>query len=145
MALPIAPVSFRRTSSSLVHRLRRHPDKIVITLTLALVVGVATVLSPPPKIPPLKIVNRSALTVSIEVRPAQQPGWLDIGAFGPGRTSVAEVIDQGSAWLVLVSAGSHATAPFAVSRDQLRAQRWTLTIPNGPLESLRRQGVVPRP
>ena len=85
------------------------------------------------------------MTVSLDVRPAGSQGWMGLGSFPSGQTTVREVIDQGDAWLVRARVGSHTAAPFAVSRKQLADQRWRLIVPAGVTASLRADGAVPEP
>lgn len=143
MALRTAGTAHRFPSTT--HRPWREPDTVIISLTLILTVVIATTLHLPPKVPPLGVVNNSDLTVSLEVRPADESGWMSLGTFAPGRTTVREVIDQGAQWLVRARAGSHPGPEFAVTRSQMRDRKWTVVIPAAVVESVRRNGAVPEP
>src|SRR4051812_13370965 len=78
----------------------QRPDNIIICLTLVATLAVATTFAPPSKTPPVTIVNGSPLKISLEVRPAGSRGWMALGTFPSGQTTLREVIDQGDAWLV---------------------------------------------
>ena len=144
MALRTAGTTPRRLGSP-TPRWWRHPDNIIIALALVLTVATATTLRLPAKTPPLTIVNGSALSMSLEVRSADDSGWMGLGTFTPGPTTVHQVIDQGDSWLVRARVGPHIAEPFAVSRTELRAEDWELTVPDAVTESLRREGAEPEP
>jgi hypothetical protein len=136
-----APRPLRSTTQ----RWWQRPDNVIVLVTLILIMAVATMLHPPPKVPPVHVVNESTLTLSLAVRPSNVSGWMDIGTFRPGQTTVQEIIDQGDTWLVTARAGSRTSPPFAVSRSQMRDQHWKLTVPQEVTDHLRRNGAVPEP
>jgi hypothetical protein len=144
MTLRTTAIRPRRAPRS-VERLWHRPDNVIIALTLIVTAAAATTMHLPPKSPPLTVVNDSNLTVSLEVRPANAPGWMGLGAFPPGRTVIHEVIDQGATWLVRARVGSHIAAPFAVPREQLDAHHWRLAVPQSVAASLQHRGAVPEP
>ena len=142
MALRTAGTAPRRFPS-ITRRWWKHPDNVVIALTLVFTVAIATRLQLPAQTPPLRIVNNSALTVSLDVRPTKVSGWTGLGIASPGQTTVDGAIDQGRLWVVRAQVGSHTATSFVVSRAQLEDQRWKLTIPSAVTDQLRADGAVP--
>ena len=105
--------------------------------------AIATTLHAPAQIPPLRIVNKSALTVSLDVRPTKVSGWTGLAIASPGQTTVEGAIDQGRLWVVRAQVGSHTATSFVVSRAQLEDQRWKLTIPSEVTDQLSADGAEP--
>lgn len=128
--------------------LRRHNGGAVIVplVFVAFIAVAARVLALPPSVDQLTISNDSEYAINIELTDGQRQGWLGLGVAAPGDTKTVEhVLDQGSIWVLRFSAQGEDGGQVAVTRNQLDADKWTLTVPPSVGEKLRGVGAPPTP
>jgi hypothetical protein len=85
----------------------------------------------------LSVVNRSGAPVTVDVTDASRDGWLGVGTVDPtSRKRIDLVLDQGRVWRFELSVGPERLGEIRRTGDRLRADGWTLTIPEGVADQL---------
>jgi hypothetical protein len=118
---------------------------VVCAAVAALFVGVFGVHNPS-FVPRVTIVNDSELDIGVDVAAAGSDGamWLGIVETGTAKTTV-DVLDQGVEWVLTFRSQGLAGGELRVSRRDLEAAAWRVTIPNEVIAHLRDQGAAPSP
>ena len=107
-------------------------------LALAALVLIINLSASMPERDTVNFVNRSAAPVTVAVTGDARDGWLPIGTVDPkARERVESVIDQGGIWWFRLSVGPDQVGEIRRTSEQLRAARWTLTIPADVADNLR--------
>jgi hypothetical protein len=90
------------------------------------------------------VVNPGVYDLEVEVKGADDDGWLGLGTVQRGAmASFDEVIDQGDQWVFRFGSGGQPGGEVTLSRSQLRTDGWRLEVPTDVLDRLRTAGVPP--
>jgi hypothetical protein len=115
---------------------RRRDDRILAAATVVWLAVVVLLVAPALRLPAdvdrIAIENPHAWPVHVEVSGAAAgaDGWLGVGAVDPDHENgFQSVVDQGDVWVFRFSyAGHH--AELRVTRRELAADDWRLTVPD---------------
>lgn len=131
------------TASRPAQRARRPdlvPAVVVGLFTAVLLVAVATTLRTPDHVS-LTVDNPLEWRTEVSVRGAGDADWTDAGAVSRGDSlEFLQLPDQGSDWVFRFSYGGQSTE-VQVTRDQLKAEGWTVEVPAALGTALQEAGV----
>lgn len=103
---------------------------------LCLVLAVTFVAIPalrlPSFVPVVTVVNPNDAELAIDIGGADGGGWLQLGTVAPDSTGRwQEVTDQGGQWVFRFRriGDSRGFAQLQLSREELKAARWSVTVP----------------
>ena len=132
-------------------RTRRHLGIAVA----AVVVGLATAIgltflvglsSGPTTIPRITFENPTVYALDIEVSSGAAGGWTSAGSVRQKSTSeVTEVIDQGDTWVFRFDSQGASGGELRLSRTELEASGWRVSIPAEVGTRLAEAGAPPNP
>ena len=123
------------------HRLapRRRPviSRGIIAVAVATIAAAAlaitilpSLITHPTVVPNLSVTNASDYDIQVSVGTGRASSWVALGASGQQcTTTFSQVADQGSEWVLRFEAQGIDAGAMTVSRAQLEAARWTVTIP----------------
>ena len=98
----------------------------------------------PSSVPRLSLANPTDYAVEIDVRGADEGGWLNLGSVRrESRYTIDEVLDQGDQWVFRFRYGGEDGGELVVSRAELRADRWRVTVPAEVGGRLQQEGLQP--
>jgi hypothetical protein len=113
-------------------------------VVIAAVVKLAPTMSQPAVVARVTIINPTDYQMNVDVAGGRRDGWFDLATVGRGRTTtVEEVADVGRQWLFRFSYGGVAAGELAVSRSELMAGGWTITVPDEAMQRLRAAALSP--
>ena len=93
----------------------------------------------------IAISNDTDYSVSVEVA-GPSGGWMAIGSAARRQVTVfQQVIDQGRTWTFRVSAQGHDGGQFTLSRADLVASGWRVSLPSSTGAQLKSAGTSPDP
>ena len=128
--------------------LRKAGGNLLLAASVGAVLLVAIVMEPAQRLPSftdrVMVTNPTPYHVEVDVRGGENQSWFSLGGFAreSSRTSY-EVIDQGRQWVFHFTAGGRDGGDLVVPRDQLRANRWRVTVPDAVADRLAAQGLAP--
>jgi hypothetical protein len=118
---------------------RRRPviNRGLVALAVATIAAAALVIALLPSlithqsvVPSLSVTNGSDYDVQVSVGTGRPSSWVTLGAAGQQcTTTFSQVADQGSDWELRFQAQGVDAGTMTVSRAELEAARWTVTIP----------------
>lgn len=121
----------------------------VVVVVLAAAVGLTTIVgmsSGPRTVPRITFENPTAYAIDIEVRPGGGGGWTSAGSVRQNSTAVvSEVIDQGDVWEFRFDSQGQSGGELRLSRTELEAAGWRVSIPAEVGARLARAGAPPNP
>lgn len=137
---PDAPDATRRTMGVAV-------GVVVLGLAAALVVAfVAGLSGGPATIARITFENPTDYALGIEVRPASDTSWTSAGSVAQRATAVVEeVVDQGAAWVFRFDSQGRSGGELRLSRSELEASGWRVTVPVDVGRHLADSGAPPTP
>jgi hypothetical protein len=103
-----------------------------LCLALAVTFVAVPALRLPSFVPAVTVVNPNDGELAIEISGADGGGWLELGSVPPHSTGRwQEVIDQGGQWVFRFRrvGDSRGFAQLQLSREELKAARWSITVP----------------
>jgi hypothetical protein len=110
-------------------------------LLLVVLLGSA---SDPPRVAVLTVTNPSPYQVNIEVSPAGDERWLDLGAVNRERErTIEELPDLGASWVFRFASGGVDGGRVEVARTVLRDAGWKITVPPDVVERFEAAGLRP--
>ena len=134
-----------RPARSIGRILRADAVAIVIAIASVLVVGVV-LLDGPARISRLTVANPTDYDVSIQLAPGADGAWLPLAVLGQRSTrEVRDVIDQGDSWVFRFRAQGQDGGDLTISRAELAAAGWQVTVPATVTSRLQALGVPPSP
>jgi hypothetical protein len=90
------------------------------------------------------VVNSGVYTLELEVKGADDHGWVGLGAVEREATArFDQVIDQGDQWVFRFSSGGESGGEVKLSRSYLKANGWRLDVPVEIHDRLRTAGIPP--
>jgi hypothetical protein len=106
------------------------------------VLALSAVVSGPRLVSQVTFVNASPYALNVQVAGANRDGWMLLGTVAPKTGStVAQVVDQGATWVFRVQAQGIDVSDIALSRSELVASGWRVTIPPAVIARLEAQQV----
>ncbi len=115
---------------------------MVIVAFVAGLVLATNALRLPEFVPRLSLENPTTYQVEIDVTGADRDGWLSLGAVRrESAKTVYEILDQGDQWRFRFRSGGEDGGELLVSRAQLRANGWRVTIPSEAGDRFRGAGL----
>ncbi len=137
---------------------QEHPDRVRRQVGLglgALVLAVGTVLvlnfvvglsAGPSTVPRITFENPTSYGLDIEVSPDTDTGWTSAGSVRQQSTAdVREVIDQGDVWLFRFDSQGQTGGELRLTRAELEASGWRVSIPIDVGARLAEAGAPPTP
>lgn len=133
-------------------RLRRRSlglSVVAALLGLAAVVGITYLVglsAGPHTVPLIVFENPTSYALDIEVSSGPGHGWTSAGSVRQRSTGeVSEVIDQGDVWLFRFDSQGASGGELRLSRTELQASGWRVTIPDEVGARLAGAGAPPTP
>lgn len=121
----------------------------VVVIGLAAAVGLTSLVglsSGPKTIARITFENPTAYALDIEVRPDTADGWTSAGSVRQMSTAeVSEVIDQGDVWVFRFDSQGQSGGELRLSRTELEASGWRVSIPVEVGARLAAAGAPPTP
>ncbi|HJV08290.1 MAG TPA: hypothetical protein VJ653_01355 [Acidimicrobiales bacterium] len=116
---------------------------LAAAVALTFLVGLS---SGPSTIPRITFENPTPYALDIEVRAGDTRGWTSAGSVRQESTAeVHEVIDQGDVWLFRFDSQGASGGEVHLTRAELEASDWTVTIPAEVGTRLADAGAPPTP
>jgi hypothetical protein len=111
---------------------------------LAVYVLLAQSLRMPTVVPHLAIVNPHDWRANVDVTDAGHHGWVRLlGVERNGSRELHDVFDQGDTWVFRFSYGGVDGGEVALTRKDLAAAGWTVTVPDSFATSMRAASLLP--
>ena len=118
---------------------------IVIAIAAVLVVGIV-LLAGPARVDRLTVANPTDYDLSIRLAPSTDGAWLPFAVMGASSTrQFRDVVDQGDTWVFHFRAQGRDAGDLTISRADLKASGWQVTIPDSVVTRLRQLGVPTSP
>jgi hypothetical protein len=129
------------------HRVRLAVGTGVVIVAAAVLLTLLVDLSGRPKtVPHITFENPTAYALDIEVSPGTGTGWTSAGSVAQHATAdVQEVVDQGDEWLFRFDSQGETGGQLRLSRTELEAAGWRVTIPPEVGQRLADAGAPPTP
>ena len=100
--------------------------------------------SEPGRVTALTVTNPSPYQISVDVSPAGEERWLDLGAIErESDRTIEEIPDQGTSWVFRFTSGGVEGGRHAVARAGLRDAGWKVTVPRDVIERFEAAGLRP--
>ena len=116
---------------------------VAAALGLTFLVGLS---SGPSTVARITFENPTAYALDIEVSPGTGTGWTSAGSVRQESTAeVHEVIDQGDVWLFRFDSQGASGGELRLTRGELEASGWTVSIPAEVGTRLAEAGAPPTP
>ncbi len=116
----------------------------LLSATVAGVLLAGEVTRLPSVVPRITVVNPTQYNVQIDVTGLSRDGWLSLGGVRRETTKhLYEVIDQGNRWIFHFHYAGQDAGELSMSKAELRAGDWRLSIPPGVGARLRAAGLTP--
>ena len=120
-----------------------------LVLAVAAAVGLTSLVglsSGPSTVSRITFENPTVYALDIEVSPGTGTGWTSAGSVRQKSTAeVHEVIDQGDVWLFRFDSQGATGGELRLSRGELEASGWTVSIPAEVGSRLAETGAPPTP
>ena len=128
-------------------RTRRRVDPLIPIGVLAALLAIflfRPLVEPGPFVKNVTVVNGSEYAFDLDVAGAKADDWMLLGTVAErASTDVAEVFDQGDTWTFRFRTQGRVAGEVTMSRADLKAAGWKLTVPGGFADKLRADEVVP--
>ena len=142
------PTVVRPGTTTPVHR-RLGIAVVAVVLGLAVAIGLTFLVglsSGPKTVARITFENPTAYALDIEVSSGREGGWTSAGSVRQKSTAeVSEVIDQGEVWVFRFDSQGHSGGELRLSRSELEASGWRVSIPDEVSARLTRAGAPPNP
>jgi len=120
---------------------RRHVRPLWIVLAIVALFGfvaVSLLIPSPGTVDRVTIKNGSEFDVNIDAANASHDGWTPVGiALARADTDMREIIDHGDVWIFRFTAQGIDAGELRVTRSDLAASGWALTMPDSVAQRLR--------
>ena len=116
----------------------------VVLAVLALVgfVAVSLLIPSPGTVDHVTIKNDTEFDRNINATSASHDGWTPVGiALAHADTNMREIIDHGDVWIFRFTGQGHDAGELRITRSDLAASNWSLTVPASVAQQLRDAGV----
>jgi hypothetical protein len=126
---------------------RKRPDLIVLIAApfVAFLLS-ATVLRTPSHVSHVDVDNPTSYALDVAISSPHRDGWTWLGTVEPrSATTIREVIDLGSTWVVRFFRGGSMAGEVTLSRGDLERAGWHVEVPGAIASSLAAAGVPRSP
>lgn len=126
---------------------RKLSDVVLAVLLAAPLLAAALVLSREPRhVGSVTIRNPAEYRLNVSLANERGDRALPLGAVDRGTyLTVDEVLDRGDSWIFHFSYGGQPAGVLQLTRDQLAAADWTVTVPDNVGATLEAAGLDPSP
>jgi len=115
---------------------------VLAVLALFGFVAVSLLIPSPATVGHVTIKNGSEFDLNIDATSASHDGWTPVGiALAHADTDMRDVIDHGDVWVFRFTGQGHDAGELRVTRADLAASNWSLTVPASVAQQLRDAGV----
>jgi hypothetical protein len=119
----------------------RFPIIATIVVVAVLMVASLDVLNEPNHVSRVTIANPSEYALDVTVTSGGRHGWLALSGVPVGAThEFHDVLDQGSTWVFSFRAQGRDGGELSISRADLEASGWNITVPAQVFDRLRAAG-----
>jgi hypothetical protein len=134
-----------RPARSIGRYVRADAAAIIIAIASVLVVGVV-VLAEPARVDRLTITNPSEYDISVDMTSGESGTWLPFAVVGQRSTrDYQQVLDQGDSWVFAFRSQGRDGGEVTVTRADLAAAGWKLTVPDSAIDRFRQDGAPASP
>ena len=113
---------------------------------LALLRVVSVAMAPPDYVDDVTIVNKTQYGVDVDVRSSDTAGRLLLGRALPGtNTARSQVLDAGDVWIFSFLRAGVEAGEVQLTREQLDAADWHVTVPDAVIATIEQSGQLPYP
>ena len=134
-----------RPAPSIGRYVRADAAAILIAIASVLVVGLI-VLAEPARVGQLTVTNPSEYDVAIELTSGESGTWLPFAVVGQRSTrQFQDVLDQGDTWVFAFRSQGRDGGEITLSRADLAAAGWNVTVPDAAIQQFRQDGAPPSP
>src|SRR4051794_8561332 len=122
-------------------------DAVAIVITIAAVLVVGTVLlTGPARVNRLTVANPTDYDLSVRLSSSTDGAWLPFAVVRQRSTpQFRDVVDQGDTWVFRFRAQGSDGGALTISRADLKAAGWQVTVPDSVVTRLRQLGVPTSP
>jgi hypothetical protein len=115
---------------------------VLAVLALFGFVAVSLLIPSPATVGHVTIKNGSEFDLNIDATSASHDGWTPVGiALAHSDTDMRDVIDHGDVWVFRFTGQGHDAGELRITRADLAASNWSLTVPASVAQQLRDAGV----
>jgi hypothetical protein len=115
---------------------------VLAVLALFGFVAVSLLIPSPATVDHVTIKNGSEFDLNIDATSASHDGWTPVGiALAHADTDMRDVIDHGDVWVFRFTGQGHDAGELRITRADLAASNWSLTVPASVAQQLRDAGV----
>jgi len=115
---------------------------VLAVLALFGFVAVSLLIPSPATVGHVTIKNGSEFDLNIDATSASHDGWTPVGiALAHADTDMRDVIDHGDVWVFRFTGQGHDAGELRITRADLAASNWSLTVPASVAQQLRDAGV----
>jgi len=108
-------------------------------------VAVSLLIPSPGTVDHVTIKNGTEFDLNIDASNGSHDGWTPVGiALAHADTDMREVIDHGDTWIFRFSGQGRDLGELRVTRSELAANNWSVTVPASVAQQLRDAGVPGR-
>jgi hypothetical protein len=120
---------------------------VAVAVAIALAAfGSSNLLRGPRFVAGVTVDNPSPYAIDLQVTDSSRDGWMLLGVAAPQSTlTVNQVVDQGATWVFRVQSQGIDAGEFALSRADLAASGWRITIPTAVIGRLQAQNISVSP
>jgi hypothetical protein len=119
----------------------RLPIIATVVVVAALLVASLPLLDEPNHVSRLTVANPSEYALDVAVTSGGRHGWLALSGVPVGATrEFHDVFDQGDTWVFSFRAQGRDGGELSISRTDLEARSWNITVPAQVLDHLRAAG-----
>jgi hypothetical protein len=121
---------------------------VTLVITGAVVVAIVALVWPGSRLPSyvddITVVNPHPWDVGVDVTGAERDGWLGMGTVDRTAShAFGQVIDQGEQWVFRFTYSGVDGGELVVTRNELEASDWKVTVPELFAERMRASGLGP--
>ena len=119
----------------------RLPHVIIAVAALAGIVAGSRLLATFPQVDRITFRNPTTYDITVEVRGAEDDGWMPVATAGRRSTTVAEAVyDIGDTWIFRFTSQNEEGGQFRLTRHDLQRAGWIVLIPGSVEDQLRAKG-----
>jgi hypothetical protein len=106
----------------------------------------SSLLDGPPVVDRITIENPTDYDITVDVSNREGRYWMSAGTLRRRSTEdLEQIIDQGEAWILRFRAQGEEGGQLRLTRDELRAARWRIRVPDSVIEELQAKGALVPP
>jgi hypothetical protein len=115
---------------------------VLAVLALFGFVAVSLLIPSPATVDHVTIKNGTEFDLNIDATSASHDGWTPVGiALAHADTDMRDIIDHGDVWVFRFTGQGRDAGELRITRSDLAASNWSLTVPASVAQQLRDDGV----